>query len=255
MGYGATFGSTTGSKIDCGSGAGIDNLSALTFLIWAKPTTLTTSREFGGKYRGVTNEGWHVTIDASVTSRLFAEMMRVTTPAASKSNSGVIVADTPICIAAVIDRAASPVIKLYVGSLTAAMAEVSYAMQTDGSGSFVDESARSFFYGNRDITTPNQALQGDEYCGALYSGALSLADCEKWRLRPVNITLGSTIAFNHILCAEGNTGTQVDRTGNGNDGTLTDVTAATTSLPLALHGRIVAGGANSRSLAGRGLAA
>jgi hypothetical protein len=147
------------------------------------------------------------------------------------------------------DLSGSP--HIYRGNLTTAMAEPTYSSQIDGTGAIVSDAARELVIGNRHATNTN-AYQGQLAVVALYDSALTLAECEKWRLRPSRNIKAGCLGF-WILGNNGSTGTQTDLTGNGNDGTVTGATAAATQIPLALHGRLVGHANASRPLVGRGL--
>lgn len=251
MGFGLTVGANTTDRVDCGSGASVDDLTALTAVVHEYPTTLTSDRTLIGKYRGAGATGWQ--LRNGLSGVVIVEVGRATQSVVQRSSSLARSTGQWYCTACTIDRAATPVAHIYIGDLATAMAEPSYDLTQDGSGSFNSDAARVLMIGNRDAATPNGAYIGTLALASLFNRVLTLAEIEQLRLRPMAAAHMSGCVGAWILGNGGSIGTQVDLTGSGNDGAVTGCTASSTQIPLALHGRL-AGGSALRSLVGGGLA-
>lgn len=255
MAYGLTFGANTTDNVDCGSAAALDDKTSGTWLIWCRPTTLTTGKALCGKDDNASPFGSNVIRLSGASGDLQTFITRATTSTNYITNTTPLSATgTSACIAAQWDTgaAAGELVNIHKGLVGATMAEATYGTATDGSGAQTGDAAATFVIGNR-RNGGTAAFQGDIYLLAWYNGVLSAADIEKWRLRPVNIVLGSSCLGAWILGNNGSTGSQADLTGNGNNGTVTGATAASTALALALHGHLCNPIAPGRSLVGGGM--
>lgn len=233
MPYGLTFGANTSDRVDCGSGASLDDLTTGTVLVMEHPTTLTTGRDIVSKYRGATGEGWRFSNGTGTAGLLEFEIERATTTTFYVASSLTRSTGSWYCSAATWDHAATPVVHLYTGLYDAATAEPTYSIARDGSGAFSSDAARSLFIGNRDVASPVTSYQGTIAIVAVYNRVLSAAEIDQWRSpRPAPNTPSSGLVLFTLLGDGGSTGQQDDQSGNGNHGTVVGCTASSTQLPL-----------------------
>jgi len=223
-----TFGATTSTRVNDGSAAGIDNLTALTLLCWVRITTLTSNRTFASKRTA--GAGWFLGLSGTAGDvQFFADRATADTTYTTT--------DTPLAttgawrfLAATLDQAAGAgaLMGIYGGSLTTP-ATARALSATDGSGAFSADAAAALIWGNNSAFTV--AIQGDVAQVALFGAVLSLADIQSWQLRP-RVTVGGVVAKAfHRLGNEG-AGSQQDYSGNGNTGTVTGATQAAGGPPL-----------------------
>lgn len=190
-------GTNTTDRINCGSGADIDSLTVFTAIMWMMVITLTANRMLVTKIRPTLpagTRGWRLMLNGTGGNVEFFQG-RATTGCSYITN------DTPLsttskwyCVGLVVNHAATPVVRIYTGDLASLVAERTYGTATDGAGIFDTDATPSLFWGNRDATTPDLALQGRIALGALFGAALGTADLQSWQREP-RLTVGANTAL------------------------------------------------------------
>jgi hypothetical protein len=228
-----TFGAVNSDRVDCGRNAGVDTMSVFTLLVWVKtPASLPTpSQPFVSK-RKKANKGW--ALQQFQQGKVEFIYQRATSNLDYFQNTAVLnVASTWYCVAITFDSSASAnnKVQLYTGTLTADLAAGTFSTTTDGSGTFVDDSAEPVVIGNIHNASGvyDNAWSGDIAEVAIVSRVLTLGEMIAWQWSRVPMTseLGSWVV------GYGGTGTQPDLSGNGLNGTVTGATqAAHAPLPM-----------------------
>lgn len=213
------FTDASSNRVDCGSSPSVDGKTAFTALVWFWMTSLAAAqRVLVSKFRGATDEGWQFVIPSSA-AELRIEFARATTYMQYASNTTPIVTGQWLFGAATVDQAAGTPGHLYAGSLAAAATEVGYGTSVAGSGAWSDDSARSFFIGNRDIASPN-AAPGSRIAIVGYVGrVMPLEEIRRWQFDPQVVP--DTAGLWPLGVAGSGTATQPDLSGNGNNGSPT----------------------------------
>ena len=219
-----TFGAATSDRVN--HGTGFANLAAFTAWCWVYPTTITNGRRFLGNIGGGAFAGWDLSFTGAGGALLW-EINRATTPSSTKTSTA-LTTNSWWFLAATIDMAAGTVGRVFVGSLSAAVAEAGYSSNTNGSGAQKDDSANALIVGN--IPGATSAIQGHIACAGVVNRVLTLGEMEQLQYRPRK--LPGTL----LLCNYGwnGTGTQRDLSGNGNDGTVTGATVGPFHVPVNL---------------------
>ena len=218
------FGANTSDRGDCGSNAVLDDIAAFTVLMWPYFTTLTADRTLVSKYRGSLNQGWMIHVHTT-TSELRVEHTRATTGMAYVTSGAGVAVNRGTFAAFSIDKAASPPAHIYVGhdGLNGDAVEPSYATSQAGSGAFSSDAARSLFWGNRDLASPNQAMQGRHNYGAVVARIMTLDEIRQWQYEPSPL-FPNTVDFHEFGVAGSGTSNQPDLSGNGNTCAMTGTT-------------------------------
>ena len=226
------FGANTTDKVNHGSAAAMDNLTTLTIWAWVYRTTNGGAQIIASKSNVST--GWVFLAEVQSGEGCIRFLIRrATTDSDFISNTLQIPLNTWTFVAATWDDAATPKVKLYKGSLSSVVAEVSsYQVSTAGSGTPVADASQSFCVGNADGGT--LPFLGRIQRGALVSSILTLK-----QLREVQIatSLAACNVTNTQTLWEYNSTSDyaTDQSGNGNTGTLTGATTATvTPFPILL---------------------
>jgi hypothetical protein len=213
--------STSGSRVDHGSGASIDDLhgGTFTYLAWVYRTGTGADQEIITKDASFP-DGALFAVDAiTVEGQLRLFVPRNIVNIDVYSSGTVVAADTWTIVACTYNLSASPIGKLYTGTLTSAMAEVSYGLQENGSGSLTGDDAANLYVGSvqRDTT---KTFKGRIAGVAVYNRVLTLAELQAhqfdWTPRSGCV----------LLTDYHGTGIQADLSGNGNNGTVTTATVA-----------------------------
>lgn len=236
-----TFGAVTSDRVDCGSAAGIDNLSPRTALLWVNITTLTNVRRFLQKGRSGDNTRGIVFFLSGTVGNLAVLADRATTDATYITNDAPLVTTSVWkCVAAVLDVAAGAgeIVQILTGSLTTALVESAYGTATDGSGALNDDSAYNLVVGNDAEAAPATALQGAIAFAAYFTGAIATATLEVYRQFPYLVKINAGIRARWSFLG---TGTQYDSVG-GNNGTVTGATASTPIPKITSIAQLVACG-------------
>lgn len=215
----AVFGANTIDKIATTDAASIrlTEASLFTWLGWVYITTFTSGRRTMAKNAQDGNGGPNMILTGTTE---FQGNFAASVVNATATSTGVSLAlNTWYCLGMTFDPNAAQQIHLFVGSLTALMAEVAYA---GGSTNIVGTSASL-----ADLTIGNWsgtglAFQGRIAHAAQFNRVLTLAEQQQWQFRPAR-PLTSGCVFLAIPGLVG-TGTQPDYSGNGNTGAVTGAT-------------------------------
>ncbi len=212
--------------VSCGSAAGLDNIAAGTVLVWARPT------DVANEYRVLISKGWDQGTSAQLgwdlhTRSADGTQLRFTVGRATSiqgvNSTPVMSANTWGCAAATWDITnGGP--KIYYGTLTATLADVS-ASPANGSGAQNDDSGRNVIVGAQDdgsLGYVATAYYGSIAVAMVWNRVLSLAELRAQQFYP-HPTAGCVL-FTHL--GYNGTGTQVDLSGNGNNGTVSGATVA-----------------------------
>ncbi len=244
MPYGAAFADNSTDSIDIGSAAGIDNISEGALILWGYwPSVSNALRAILSKGTGT----WTFFRRSADGTSLRFQLNRATSLLELTSNTGFLAATTWTCVAVKWSIAGNAG-TIFKGLLASALANASTQTAT-GSGAKTDDSASNAHIGKGVSATGCDGMT--LALVALFSTLPADADLESWRLRPRGNQSGC-VGF-WILGNNGSMGTQIDQSGNGNNGTVTGATAASTQIPLAIHGSLVGLSARSRSLVHGGL--
>lgn len=130
------------------------------------------------------------------------------------------------CVAAWLDPSLSTNFgELYYGTLTSPLASQSLDFSYR-EASTLDDSANDFAVGNSQ-STPSRSIDGRIAMFALWSGKVPLANLitQQFSLYPI-YTNGLRLFCNYGIHGSGGVGTQLDWSGNGNNGTITGATQA-----------------------------
>ena len=217
----------TGStrRLDCGSGASLDNLDIGTRLVWAYPTdvTATPPPHFMDK-RGAGSTWRAFYMNTAVSAgQLAFQVARATAGLNARSAAGFVTVNEWQCLAAVYNvNGVDGDQRLYRGTLVSTLAEApSYVTQSVGNGASGDDSAGTQTVGN--VTgIDNFNLDGLIAVVGIWNRVLSLNELIAQQYRP-RMTDGCVLLM-HV--GYHGTGTQVDYSGNGNHGTVTGATLA-----------------------------
>lgn len=219
-----TFGAATTDRVDCGSAASLDDLSSISVLAWVYPTSLVNDKAIVSKYRGTAGEGW-ILYMVGTSGAIGWRRERATTDQDYVSNTGFLTADLWNCVGVLSDTTDA---KVYYGTLTSRMAEVTYSSSAGGSGILAIDASRILMIGNRDAATPNAAFPGDIALAMVWNRRLSEGELFAQQFNP-RVTSGCVL---YVCCGFNGTGTQADWSGNVNNGTVTGATLSTRGLPI-----------------------
>ncbi len=126
------------------------------------------------------------------------------------------------------DDAATPRVKLYLGTLTSPPVETGYAKSDAGSGALTSDAPAALRVGGLEISA-GAVLKGRIQRGGIITRVLTLAQVQE--LWQASHRLGSpapecNVANTQLLFDYQTTGTLTDLSGNGNNGTLTNAVQA-----------------------------
>lgn len=205
-------GSVATAYVDCGSNAVLDDLGAVTFIAWIKPTDLSVAQGFIGKFGNVDTSGWAARIRSGgqfqiVRGRATATMNTTTTDAGLTNGVW-------SCVAGVLNITGGTV-KAYAGTLTALVAECA-GTQTVGSGAILTDASLTQRLGARNLESDG-GWDGEIGPVAIFNRALTLGEIQSWQFDPR--MMAGCVGF--WLLGDNGTGTQPDYSGNGNAGTVT----------------------------------
>ena len=230
--------------INVGSGSSIDDIVAGTLCAWVMPTDTTTNGRIW--HKGLLGTGFRIfDVNFSSLGKLRFSLDRVTNSLRAESGSGVITANAWNFCAGVYNAAgADSDQKLYVGSLVAIAAEVpSYTSRTVGVGSVISDVAADGIIGNRSSAGTffpgaiawlglwNRVLAKEEIVGTPGGRLLG----QQFNPRPTAGCVGSWYP------GDDGASSVVDRTGNGNTGTIIGATVSV-RVPLEHPARLAGTG-------------
>lgn len=211
------FAGVSTANVNVGSGASIDNLVPTTFAAWVKPSALTGGRRIFAKGQTV---GFHFFgIAAAGTGRLGYVVDYNTTNANGTTNDGALTTGAWQFVAGTFDGVTPP--KVYVGSLTALVAEVpSYSTSVAPAGGLTSDAAQNLYIGNEPGSSI--AFPGDIAWVGRWSRVLTIGELIEQQFNRHAIdgcVLNLELGWN-------GTGIQPDWSGYGNAGTVTGATVS-----------------------------
>lgn len=215
------FGGNTTDRADFGSPAALDNLHASTFSgwTWLYRTGNGTNQHVITKDQ-TSYSGWDlVLLNSPGEGAVSVLVFRNTSNAQFTSNGSNLVAlNTWTFVGWSYDPAGSPQIRIFKGDLGATVAEVSgYATTTAGSGTAKDDSGANLYVGNLQRANTNP-FKGRIARVGLATGLLAAADFQRIQFTTAPETRPSGFVWGSELL---DTGTQVDLSGAGNNGSVT----------------------------------
>jgi len=208
-----SFAVNSTDRVDCGSAAGIDNLVAWSMCGWAYITDLGVFSRFMSKGDDVKE----VMFGGSAGN---TRLRQARPTNATAVENGAFPLNSWRFFAGTYDGTDGP--RLFRGSLTARVTEVSYSQRDTGSGAETSDAANSLWIGNRPTGTANRAPAGRIANACFINRRLTLGELGRlqFRLLPDADTLGLWhLGFN-------GTGTQPDLSGHGNNGSVTGAAVA-----------------------------
>ena len=208
-----TFSDGGAHRVNCGSASDLDDLTVVTIAAWIFPTATTQNRRISNK--GGNTGFFNFSISSTGTAALSTFIDYTTTDASAVSGDSVLSTNAWQFVAVTYDGANAP--KIYHGTLTTALAEVSYASQTAPSGSRVTDNTNDFVIANASQASFNRGFPGRIAWLGLWNRALSLGELREQQFHP-HVTSGNLI-FMHL--GFNGTGTQADWSGLGHNGTVT----------------------------------
>lgn len=212
-----TFGAATSDRVDCGSAATLNNLDPFTWMGAVYPTTLTDTRKISTKGG---NKRWEI---SGTAGNIRLRVAQATTAADYTTNTTPLATLNKWYFIAVSYNsagAAGQMINIYTGDWATAMSEATYGVATDGVGAVTSDAADILMIGNNAGGT--LAFQGRIGHFSVYNVELTLAQIEAQRLRQF---AAANCRMFHQLGFDG-TGTQLDKSGNANNGTVTGATVS-----------------------------
>lgn len=217
------FGAATSDKVDCGSAAILDNLpsgaNGFTVLSIVRRTQNAANLSIVGKDGVYPTNGWLFTSDGTTNGDLRLLVFRSSTITDYMSSTVCLPLNEWAFGAAAFKESDATRASIYYGTLGGAVAEAAYTTSQNGAGTIGDDSTYNLYLGNIQRTGAHP-FKGDEGIIAIVNRRLSLAECEDWKNNPRMID--GTIMF-HRPGENGNV-TQIDLSGNGNNGTVTGAT-------------------------------
>lgn len=210
-------------QVDFGSAALLDNINTGTYFVWLKNDAFAAFEQLINKGNAAGTRHRLGFAGAGAPDNFRFLIQRATTPLEIISSDTPFVSNTWQCVAVTFDSGGgSTDQKLYVGSLTAPIAEVSsYSIQQAGSGAVGDDSGDSLLIGN---TNQNNVWTGQIAVVAIWNRVLTAAEIRAQQFRPFCKASDGCVLFTHLGWA--GTGTQPDLSGNGNNGTVTGASLA-----------------------------
>lgn len=229
MAGGLVFTAGGSERVDCGSAAALDDLGTWSVIVWAYPTGTSHAANRQMLLKSASGSRFFA-LSSTGAGRFVIFSDHSTTAGQGLSATSTYSANVWQVFAGTMDTpggGGNPRL-YYSSSPTTALAEVSYATQTKPVGTITTDASGVLLLGN--ATAFNRGFPGTIGMVALFNAILTLADLEAIRISPrFAWTFSSCLGF-WKLGMDG-TGTQLDLTGNGNDGTVTGATAASDGYP------------------------
>lgn len=223
------FGAANTDDVSVG-GTSLDNLSAFSMLFWIYPTTITHQRRIWSK--GASIKDIEIRNSGGDVDRFLFYVVRATTTAIAIPVNNTLVLNTWQCIGITYDGTDGP--RVFTGSLTAAMTEVSYSTRDVGAGAETDDSAAEIALGNR-TSTGTASFQGRMEVYKHFNTRMSLAELRRHQFRDIP----ASNCLLHWRLGYSGTTTQVDWSGTGNAGTISGATiGAGLPIPYRRHGQL-----------------
>lgn len=202
--------------VSLGTPAGLNNLSAFTYIAWIFRTGTVGAATTGIVHKGTFAGGNRRNLSiASGGGDVNFTVDRVTTDT-NMSATGAAGSDANAwnCWAATFDTSNNG--NLYKGTLASIMADPGVSVASAGSGATVADSALPQLIGSGSSGGSN-SFPGRIGPVAIFNRKLTLAECIDWQFRPR--PLSGCLAF--LWLGANGTGTQPDWSGNGNSGAVT----------------------------------
>lgn len=222
-------------RVDHGSGATIDDLSTLTIVAWVRRTADVANQIVYTKGWVGTSAGILCMVEQNTgpTTNGHLRLLRGGTSFSDyQTASGRVPLNTWTCVAVAASAfATASGVDLFYGDLsTPVVEETSYFASTDGSGSYGSDAAASALVGGDASTN----FSGDIALVRVFNRKLTLDEIQREQYSLRAVTTGC------VIDAEFHgTGTQMDRSGTGNNGTVTG--AAASDHPPLSKGRVTRG--------------
>ncbi len=214
-GAGLAMSSGSNNRIDFGSASSLDNLSAATYVAWVFVSTdVAADRPIIKK--GLFSQGVYA-LNGEATNKVGAFINRTTTDYfITASGSDLTTGEWNFVVWTYDVNGADGDQKIYVGTGTSNATEISYTLQQVGAGSAVSNAAADLVAGNNNGATPGQGWPGVISLVAVWNRQLTENEIldQQWRPHPTN----GCVLFSYI--GHNGTGTQIDLSGQGNDGTI-----------------------------------
>lgn len=220
-------------RVNIGSDASLDNMSAGTILVWL----LIDGHKTDNYVYGKVSTGFADAVIAITRNTGYAalQVTRATSDLTVVTNTNVMSTGTWYFLGFQWDVAgANADQKIFSGSLSAAAVECGYSTQTVGSGAKDDESGFDAYIGNNINLDAFSYFNGDIAWFGLWNTTLNLGQIKAQQYRPY--PTDNCVAFYHL--GFNGTGTQPDLSGIGNNGTVTSATVAT-HVPLRIARDII----------------
>lgn len=210
-------------RVDHGSATNLDNMTAGTVVMWARPTdvgNVVTHLWMKGAFD--TNDEQVAFKEGTDGTKISFRIERATTRDNATTATGFWAANTWYFLAFTWDTVTPATPKIYKGTLTSSV--VLDTDGTSGSGSVDDNSADPFVVGNKSKSseTYNRAFHSNIAWTGVWNRALSLGELQDQQFRP-HVTSGN-ILFTHY--GFNGVNVQPDWSGNGNAGTVTGATVS-----------------------------
>jgi hypothetical protein len=217
-----TFSAAANQFVNCGSGSSLDDLTRGTVLAWFRCTSSVAENQMIS-VKGTGAPGFRnfvVNGFAPTSMKLALDIGRATTGLQTVSAGAAVTLNQWTCGAGVWDMAATDADqRLYLGTLTARLAEVSsYAIQQVGSGAISTDAAGNYVMGNFAGTEDWSRFVGDIAMQAIWNRPLSLAELVDQQAAPWPSP--GCVGF-WVLDGPG---IQIDQSPYGNHGTVTGAT-------------------------------
>tara|TARA_R110000868_G_C10931596_1_gene766412 strand:+ start:1136 stop:1855 length:720 start_codon:yes stop_codon:yes gene_type:complete len=230
---------SSGSRVNHGTGATINNLPSapMTGWVWLYRTANGTNQHVITKDdNGNFQQGWgFVVSNDGAEGQVSAFFLTSSGESNARSGSGTsfgtgrVDLNTWTFVSFVLDKGSTPNVKLYMGTQSATVAEVTaYAIQTSTATAYGDDSAYSLYVGNLQRASAVYPFKGSLARGGLINRALTVGELRTLQFasaRQANVA-DTKLLFNY----DGTTGTQPDLSGNSNSGTVTTAVRGTPSL-------------------------
>jgi hypothetical protein len=216
------FGAGASDRVDCGSGASMDNITDGTVLAWFYADDVAnTFKGLVSKLNSpAASQGWQFNrVAASGSTLRLIRHRSIGNQIVSSPASQILAGAWNFGAASWDITGGAP--KMYHGTLLAPAADVSTSV-TAGSGTQVDDSAGVLTLGNYGNSAIDSAWPGRVALVAVVNRILTPAEVQSWQFRPR--ALRGCVGFWQL--GRTGTSTQLDYSGNGNHGTVTGATVA-----------------------------
>jgi len=224
-----TIAASSGDNIDYGSATNLDNIPQGTSMIWTKLSSVANG--LGCPFdKGAFGSDIGVRCfkrGADGTS-MNCQVNRATSDYQTQTPTAYLDTTAWMFLAYTWDISGNTVPKLYKGTATSAV--VLSTSGAVGSGAQLDDSAYSLEVGNNDDTNAD-AWPGSIAFFAQYNKVLTLAELQEQQYHPYVST--GCVVWSYYGAG---LGTQIDRSGTGNNGTITTATDGADSAPISMTG-------------------